>query len=86
MAVTGSGEISLGKIAKEFVYDDYNSSSTQPTSVSLQTLSTHAADGSIDAVNLESPSFPDGNASHGMSEFYSYDHDYIPIPDRKSVV
>ena len=85
MAVTGSGEISLGKIAKEFVYNDYNSSSTQPTSVSLQTLSTHAADGSIDAVNLESPSFPNGNASHGMSEFYSYDHDYIPIPCNKAM-
>ena len=85
MAVTGSGEISLGKIAKEFVYNDYNSSSTQPASVSLQTLSTHAADGSIDAVNLESPSFPDGNASHGMSEFYSYDHDYIPIPCNKAM-
>lgn len=85
MAVPGSGEISLGKIAKEFVYDNYDSTSTQPTSVSLQTLSTHTADGGIDAVNLESPSFPDGNAAHAMSEFFAYDHDYSPIPCNKAM-
>lgn len=85
MAVPGSGEIRLGKIAKEFVYDNYDSTSTQPTNVSLQTLSTHAADGGIDAVNLESPNFPDGNAAHAMSEFFAYDHDYSPVPCNKAM-
>ena len=85
MAVPGSGEISLGKIAKEFVHDNYNNSSSPPGEISLQKLSTHAADGTFDATNLESPNHPDGNASHGMSEFYSYDHDYVPIPCNKAM-
>ena len=85
MAVPGSGEITLSKIAKEFVHDDYNNSSSPPGEISLQKLSTHAADGSFDATNLESPNHPDGNASHGMSEFYSYDHDYVPVPCNKAM-
>ena len=85
MAVPGSGEISMSKIAKEFVHDDYNNSSSPPSEISLQKLSTHAADGSFDAMNLESPNHPDGNTSHGMSEFYSYDHDYVPIPCNKAM-
>jgi len=85
MAVPGAGEISLGKIAKEFVYDNYDSTSTQPGNVSLQTLSTHTGDDSIDAVNLESPNHPDGNASHGMFEFFAYDHNYVPVPCNKSM-
>ena len=85
MAVPGSGEISISKIAKEFVHDDYNNSSSPPSEISLQKLSTHAADGGFDAMNLESPNHPDGNTSHGMSEFYSYDHDYVPIPCNKAM-
>ena len=85
MAVPGSGEITLSKIAKEFVHDDYNNSSSPPGEISLQKLSTHAADGGFDATNLESPNHPDGNTSHGMSEFYSYDHDYVPIPCNKAM-
>jgi hypothetical protein len=85
MAVPGSGEISISKIAKEFIHDDYNNSSSPPSEISLQKLSTHAADGTFDATNLESPNHPDGNASHGMSEFYSYDHDYVPIPCNKAM-
>lgn len=85
MAVPGSGEISLSKIAKEFIHDDYNNSSSPPSEISLQKLSTHAADGTFDATNLESPNHPDGNTSHGMSEFYSYDHDYVPIPCNKAM-
>ena len=85
MAVPGSGEINLSKIAKEFIHDDYNNSSSPPSEISLHKLSTHAADGTFDATNLESPNHPDGNTSHGMSEFYSYDHDYVPIPCNKAM-
>lgn len=78
MAVPEDGPLHLGKIAKEFVHFNYNSTSTQPTNVSLKNLSTHAADGGFSAVNTDSFHKPDGVAEHGMSEFYEYDHAYNP--------
>ena len=80
MAVPENGPLHLGKIAKEFVYDNYDSVSTQPTNVSLKNLSTHTADGGFDAVNTSSFHKPDGAVVHGMSEFYEYDHDYSSNP------
>jgi hypothetical protein len=80
MAVPEEGPLHLGKIAKEFVYDNYDSTSTQPTNVSLKNLSTHAADGGFDAVNTASFLHPDGSIEHGMGEFYEYDHDFSTDP------
>jgi hypothetical protein len=80
MAVPEEGPLHLGKIAKEFVYDNYDSTSTQPTNVSLKNLSTHAADGGFDAVNTASFHKPDGSVEHSMGEFYEYDHDFSTNP------
>ena len=31
----------------------------------------------MEATNTSSPSYPNGDAPHGMAEFYSYDHDWV---------
>lgn len=84
MAVPASGnELSLLKIAKEKVADDYNSSSPVQSAISLKYVTIGGNDGvhmhsgtSFDVTNAISPSHPDNDASYGMSEFYSYDHDF----------
>lgn len=89
MAVPGSGELSLLKIAREKVYDDYNSASSVTGPISLKDVSTSGnANGSgvsFDVTNIESPSFPDAVAGYGIEEFYAYDHDFIPIPCSKAM-
>tara|TARA_B100001939_G_scaffold256337_1_gene223242 strand:+ start:461 stop:2056 length:1596 start_codon:yes stop_codon:yes gene_type:complete len=89
MSVPGSGELSLLKIAKEKVHDDYTSSSSITGTISLTDVSTsgdsNGSGESFDVTNTESPNFPDGSVSHGMSEFFSYDHDYSPIPCNKAM-
>lgn len=86
MAAPSSGQISLLAIAKELKLDDYYN--TIPTStflqytaddISLKDMSTGADDFSSDSINLNNPSAnrPDGSTPHAMSEFYSYDHDYL---------
>ena len=90
MAVPGSGPISLLGICREKQNDDYTDTTAilggqgnNPGSISLESCSTSGSNHSpqvvMEATNTESPNFPDGNTSHGMSEFYSYDHDYVPI-------
>ena len=59
MALTASGQLSLGDIATEM--------SVSLSNVSLATQST-------EGVNENSTSKPDGSAPHAVSEFYSYDH------------
>ena len=86
MAVPGSGnELSLLKIAKEKFYDNYDVGSSSPiqSAISLKYLTIGGNDGvhmhsgtSFDVTNAISPSHPDNVASYGMSEFYSYDHDF----------
>ena len=84
MAVPASGnELSLLKIAKEKVHDDYNSSSAVQSAISLKHVTVGGNDGvhmhsgtSFDVTNAISPSHPDNDASYNMSEFYSYDHDF----------
>ena len=84
MAVPASGnQLSLLKIAKEKVADDYNSSSPVQSAISLKHVTIGGNDGvhmhsgtSFDVTNAISPSHPDNDASYGMSEFYSYDHDF----------
>lgn len=84
MAVPASNnELSLLKIAKEKVHDDYNSSSSVQSAISLKHVTIGGNDGvhmqsgtSFDVTNAISPSHPDNDVSYGMSEFYSYDHDF----------
>lgn len=71
MAVPASGQLSLGKIYKELIYDNYDAStSISGVSASLKNMST----GVTETLNTQSL-MPDGTAPHKMSEWYGYDHD-----------
>ena len=59
MALTTSGQLSLGDIATEM--------GVSLSNVSLTTQSTTG-------INTNSESKPDGSTPHAVSEFYSYDH------------
>jgi len=59
MALTASGQLSLGDIATEM--------GVSLSNVSLTTQSTTG-------INTNSTSKPDGSTPHAISEFYSYDH------------
>jgi hypothetical protein len=59
MALTASGQLSLGDIATEM--------GVELSNVSLTTQSTTG-------INTNSESKPDGSTPHAISEFYSYDH------------
>ena len=59
MALTASGQLSLGDIATEM--------GVSLSNVSLTTQSTTG-------INTNSTSKPDGSTPHSLSEFYSYDH------------
>jgi len=63
MALTASGQLSLGDIAIEM--------GVSPSNVSLTTQSTTG-------INTNSTSKPDGSTPHAVSEFYSYDHSASP--------
>ena len=85
MAVPGSGTLSLGGLAFEKLEDDYNDglpsaidTSYGPFSLTDATLGGATTVGAEDyePTNGFSASHPNNIASHGMSEWYSYDHDY----------
>lgn len=59
MALTASGQLSLGDIATEM--------GVSLSNVSLTTQSTTG-------INTNSTSKPDGSTPHAVTEFYSYDH------------
>lgn len=83
MAVPGSGELSLLKIWSEKNEDDYTSNNADGESgFSLRGVSSNShndSSGGNITLNVHSPNLPDGNATHAMSEFYAYDHDFTPI-------
>lgn len=64
MALTASGQLSLGDIATEM--------GASLADVSLTTQSTTD-------INTSSPSYPDGATPHAISEFYSYDHSAVGV-------
>ena len=85
MAVPGSGTLSLGGLAFEKLEDDYNDglpgaidTSYGPFSLTDATLGGATTVGAEDyeSTNGFSASHPNNIAGHGMSEWYSYDHDY----------
>lgn len=71
MAVPASGQLTLGKIHRELIYDNYNASTAPGSNVSLKNMST----GVTETLNTGSTSIPDGSTPHKMSEWYGYDHD-----------
>lgn len=80
MAVPSSGPISILGLAREKVYDDYNSASTPtgPYALSDLVFGTEAYSGVLfDETNTNSTSYPNAIAPHQMSEWYGYDHDTV---------
>lgn len=91
MAVPNAGQVSLAKTAKERYFKDYfyNVSDSELGSVSLRELSISSTvfpfsairdpneDPIYPLINTSSPSHPDSNTPHAMSEFRGYNEDYI---------
>ena len=89
MACPSSGEISLLGIAREKKFDNYssgsiptgNSEAIDAIAISLKDVSTsgysHSGNVEFEATNSDSSSKPDGSTPHEMSEFHSYDHDFV---------
>ena len=92
MAVPSSGSISLLGICREKQNDDYTDTTAIQGgqggnvvggngTVSLESCATsgsnHGPQVVMEATNTSSPSYPNGTTPHAMSEFYSYDHDYV---------
>jgi len=65
-----SSPISLLGIQREVFNNNYNASNSH-SDISLTDLSEEADEN----FNTNSPSTPDGNTPHAMSEWYNYDHD-----------
>lgn len=68
-----SSPISLLGIQREVFNNNYNASNSH-SDISLTDLSEEADEN----FNANSPSKPDGNTPHAMSEWYNYDHDAAP--------
>lgn len=79
MAVPSSGQLDMLKLAREKVYDNYNSSSGITTPISMYDLvnggNTNGSGVSYDITNTASCSRPNTSTPHSMSEWYGYDHD-----------
>lgn len=81
MAVPGSGSLSLAALAAEKIENDYTDVDTGYGPYSLKDITVGGNASGVggetyDVTNAISPSHPDNDASYGMSEFYSYDHDF----------
>lgn len=81
MAVPGSGSLSLAALAAEKIENDYTNVDTSYGPYSLRDITVGGNASGVsgetyDVTNAISPSHPDNDASYGMSEFYSYDHDF----------
>lgn len=81
MAVPSSGPLNMSKLAKEKLYDDYDSTNSFIGPIFMSDLVTGgSASGSgenYDITNTGSPSYPDNVTPHAFSEWRGYDHDYV---------
>ena len=79
MAVPSSGVLSLQKLAKEKVLDDYSSSSSITGGIHFSDLAKGGNEAGssteYDETNNNSSSKPNESEPHSMSEWYSYNHD-----------
>jgi len=79
MAVPSSGTLSLEKLAKEKVLEDYNSSTSITGGIHLSDLvkggNEAGSPTDYDETNNNSSSKPNETGPHEMSEWYGYDHD-----------
>ena len=88
MAVPSSGTLSLLGLAREKQNDDYTNTTVlvgqngnSPGSISLESCATsgnnHGPQVVMEATNTSSGSYPNSSTPHAMSEWYSYDHDFV---------
>ena len=79
MAVPSSGVLSLEKLAKEKVLEDYSSSTSITGGIHLSDLvkggNEAGSPTEYDETNNNSSSKPNESEPHSMSEWYSYNHD-----------
>lgn len=75
MAVPNSGNpLSMQGLAREKQFDDYSSTSTPYTPISLLDLAETFVN--FDGTNTNGVNYPDDVKPHAMSEWYGYDHNY----------
>jgi hypothetical protein len=72
--VPSTGALSMRGLAREKQFDDYNSTSTPYTPISLLDLAETFVN--FDGTNTNGVNYPDSSKPHAMSEWYGYDHDY----------
>ena len=78
MAVPFTGTLSLRGIAREKRYNNYSTSTSPGSNLSLTNMSTGNQFGSINTANTVA-NRPDGIAPHSMSEWYNYDHNKTSV-------
>jgi len=90
MAVPSSGTLSLLGLAREKQNDSYTNTTVlvgqqgnSPGAISLESCATsgnnHGPQVVMEATNTGSSSYPNSSTPHGMSEWYSYDHDAVVL-------
>jgi len=81
MAVPSSGTLSLLRLAREKVHDDYAGSGAISGRIPLKFVTIGGQGGSqqetYDSTNTGSASYPTNDQPYQMSEFYGYDHDAV---------
>ena len=75
MACPSSGEITMKGIHQEITVNDYSNVVFDNNTIKVSELH-DGTEGTINTANASS-NRPNGSAPHEMSEFYSYDHDYV---------
>ena len=72
--VPSLGALSMRGLAREKQFDDYSSTSTPYTPISLLDLAETFVN--FDGTNTNGVNYPNSTKPHAMSEWYGYDHDY----------
>lgn len=72
--VPSLGAISMRGLAREKQFDNYSSTSTPYTPISLLDLAETFVN--FDGTNTNGVNYPNSSKPHAMSEWYGYDHDY----------
>jgi hypothetical protein len=79
VAVPSNGSLNMSGLAKEKLFDDYNSSSTPIGPIYMSDLVTGGnSSGSAQTYDFTNPNsglFPDNLTPHAFSEWYGYNHD-----------
>ena len=75
MACPSSGEITMKGIHQDLNVNDYSNVVFDNNTIKVSELH-DGTEGTINTANASS-NRPNGSAPHEMSEFYSYDHDYV---------